>query len=70
MWGKGKFPMSKKSNPNFRDITCKVEENVMLHEIFREVSRFPRYNSCSIGENPYLWDSVVKSLKYYNMDKD
>ena len=29
-----------KSNPNFRDITRNVEENEILHEIFRVVSRF------------------------------
>ena len=42
-----------KSYPNFRDITRNVEENEILHEIFRIVSRFPRY----ILEN---WDSVDK----------
>ena len=35
---------------NFRDITWNVEENVELHEIFRVVSRFPRYISCFIAE--------------------
>ena len=40
-----------KSNPNFRDITWNVEENEILHEIFRVVSRFPCYISCSIAEN-------------------
>ena len=30
-----------KSYPNFRDVTCNVEENEILHEIFRLVSSFP-----------------------------
>ena len=42
---------SSKSNPNFRDITRNVEENEILHEIFRVVSRFPRYISCYISNN-------------------
>ena len=40
-----------KSNPYFRDITWNVVENMILHEIFRVVSRFPRYISCYIAEN-------------------
>ena len=40
-----------KSNPNFRNITWRVAENMILHEIFRVVSRFPRYISCYIAEN-------------------
>ena len=40
------------SNPNFRDITRNLEENEIPHEIFRVVSRFPRYISCYISENP------------------
>ena len=40
-----------KSNQNFRDITQNVEENEILHEIFRLVSRFPRYISCFISES-------------------
>ena len=41
-----------KSNNNFRDITWNVEKkNVILHEIFREVSRFPSYISCNIAES-------------------
>ena len=40
-----------KSNPNFLYITWNVEENKKLHEIFRVVSRFPHYISCSITEN-------------------
>ena len=32
-----------KSNPNFPDITRNVGVNETLHEIFCEVSRFPRY---------------------------
>ena len=41
-----------KSYQNFRDVTCNVEENEILHEIFRlvVVSRFPCYISCYISE--------------------
>ena len=38
-------------NPNFRDITRNVEENEIPHEIFRVVSRVPRYISCYIAES-------------------
>ena len=31
-----------KSNPNFRDISLNVVENMILHEIFHVVSNFPR----------------------------
>ena len=34
-----------KSSPNFRIKTQNVEENNILHEIFRMVSHFPRYIS-------------------------
>ena len=40
-----------KRNPNFRDITRNVEENEILHKIFRVVSRFPHYISFHITEN-------------------
>ena len=43
-----------KSNPNFRDITWNVVENMILHELFRLVSRFPRYISCYIAESQWL----------------
>ena len=39
-----------KSNPYFRDITWNVLENIILHDIFRVVSRFPRFISCYIAE--------------------
>ena len=39
-----------KSNTNFRDITRKIVENMIVHEIFRVLSRFPRYISCYIAE--------------------
>ena len=42
------------SNPNFRDITRNVVESMILHEIFRVVSRFPRFISCYIAENRFL----------------
>ena len=41
---------------NFQDITRNVEEKKILHEIFRVVSRFPRYILCYISEN-YIRDS-------------
>ena len=41
-----------KSITNFRAITWNVEENKILHEIFRKVeSRLPRYISFYFGEN-------------------
>ena len=40
-----------KSNPHFRHITWNVVENMTLHELFRVVSRFPRYISCYLAEN-------------------
>ena len=47
-----------KSNPNFSDITWKVE-NMILHEIFQVVSSFPRYHLCYNTENNFLWNSKV-----------
>ena len=44
--------INSKSNPNFRDIRWNVVENMILHEIFHVVSRFPCYISCYITENP------------------
>ena len=38
-----------KSNPNFYDITWNVEENEILHEKVRVVSRFPRHISFYIA---------------------
>ena len=40
-----------KSDTNFRVITWNVEENEMLHEIVRVVSRIPPNISCYIAEN-------------------
>ena len=40
-----------KSNQNFRDITRNVEENEMLHELFRSVSRFPYYFVFYLGKS-------------------
>ena len=42
-----------KSNQNFRDITLNVEENLILHEIFREESRFPSYILYYIAESRF-----------------
>ena len=50
-----------KSNQSFRDITRNVEEKKILHEIFRVVSRLPRYILCYFSEN-YLWDSDSDKL--------
>ena len=50
-----------KSNPHFRDITWYVEENLILHEIFRVVSRFPRYISCYNVES---WLPFVQCTTY------
>ena len=50
----------KKSNPNFRDIIWNIEENLILHEIFRVVSRFPLYTFHVISRKvDYLWDCVL-----------
>ena len=40
-----------KNKKKFRDISRSVEENKIIHEIFRVISRFPRYISCYISEN-------------------
>ena len=40
-----------KSNQHFLDISGNVEESLILQDIFRVVSRFPRYISCYIAEN-------------------
>ena len=67
-----------KSNPNFCDITWNVEENEILHEIFRAVSRFPRCISYSIAEHtrntalsfsPEIWieqfnNEVLRNTKH------
>ena len=45
------FPHWPKSNPNFRDKTLNVVEIMILHDIFRVVSGFPRYISCYIAES-------------------
>ena len=41
----------RKAIKNFRNITWNVEENLIQHEIFRVVSRFPRYISYYIAES-------------------
>ena len=43
--------LEKESKLPWYNMKRKVEENVILHEIFRLVSRFPRYISCSIAES-------------------
>ena len=47
-------------HPNFRDITWNVEENLILHEIFRVISRFPRYISCYIAESQFSLGRCTK----------
>ena len=39
-----------KSNPNFRELTRNVEENEIIHEIFRVVSCFPCQILCYTSE--------------------
>ena len=61
-----------KSNPNFHDITWNEVENIILHEIFRVVSRFPHYISCYIAESRLplgQWTLLGKQAKFpwYNM---
>ena len=38
-----------------------IIENIILHEIFRVVSRFPRYISCYIAENRFPLGQFSKS---------
>ena len=48
-----------KSNQNFCDITGYVVKNIMGHEIFRVVSRFPRATFHVISlKIDFFWDSV------------
>ena len=58
-----------KSNTNFRDIKGNVEENMILHEIIRVVSRFPHYISCySISRKVnFLWYSVKNMYNPYKL---
>ena len=54
-----------KKNPNFRDITWNKMENIILDEIFRVVSRFPRYACHGISRKiDFLRDSVF--IQYDN----
>ena len=56
-----------KSISAFRDILWNVVENMILHEIFRVVPRFPHYISCYKAENHFLWDSVYTQQWTMNM---
>ena len=47
-----------KSNPNFRDITWNVVDNMILHELFRVVSRFPATFHVISRKKDFLWDGV------------
>ena len=47
-----------KSNKNFRDITGNVVEIMILHEIFRVVTRFPPTFHVVSWKIDFLWDSV------------
>ena len=55
----------------YRNITCNVEENLILHEIFRVVSCFPRYISCYIAESrlPLGQCTLYSVLTVLNMCK-
>ena len=61
-----------KSNTNFRDITWNwnVEENEILHEIFRVISRFPCYISCYIAKSRLpLRQRTVRHTDYQVIQK-
>ena len=59
-----------KGNQNFRDITWKLVENIILHELFRVVSGFPRYISCYIAENGIpLGQCMAQEIKYAKSSK-
>ena len=51
-----------KGNQNFRDVTRNAEENEMLHEKFRVVSRAPHYISCYISENQVHLEQCTTDL--------
>ena len=55
-----------KCKQTFRDITWNVVENMILHEIFRVVSRFPRYISCYIAENRFPLGQCKKRIRIWN----
>ena len=49
----------KKANPNFRDRTWNVEENLILHELFRvQYHVFPATLHVISRKDDFLWDSV------------
>ena len=52
-----------KSNPNFRNITWNVVENMILHEIFRLASRLPATFHFISRKIDFLWDSVEHDVK-------
>ena len=57
-------PHCPKSSPNFRDISWNVVENMILHEIFRVVSRFPRYISCYIAEYRFPLEQSTSEISF------
>ena len=56
-----------KSNPNLRDITQNVEENEILHEIFRAIFRFPTTFRVKYRKINYLWDSEHNLQCFHTM---
>ena len=48
-----RFSVTLESNSNVRDITFNLVEVLILHEILRVISRFPRYISRYIAENRF-----------------
>ena len=54
---------------NVLDITRNIEENEILHEIFRVVSRFPCCISCYISENRLiLGQCTTQTIVYCNVE--
>ena len=52
-----------KSNQHFLDISGNVEESLILQDIFRVVSRFPRYISCYIYRGKSITFGTVYTVQ-------
>ena len=66
--GGGLFPHlvhCPKSNPNFHDITWNVVENMILHELFRVVSRCPRYIHFMLYRGKWISFGTVYSTLFH-----
>ena len=59
-----------KSNQHFLDISGNVEESLILQDIFRVVSRFPRYISCYIAENRLPLGQCKESTVWFSQKFD